>query len=184
MVRAAGRGERRRRRRSHAWDKMFASTLASTWMTKVILTRHGHVEGISPERFRGRTDLPLTELGQAQAKAVATRIARAWNRLTDPSENRALEFKGEFPRFENSLVSATIGINWSICGDLRQNPRIAFIEKRPSALAAMINWMKFRPVRLGCDHWVRASSLTATCNNGGAAWRWRIENGGEPRLPS
>jgi hypothetical protein len=52
------------------------------------------------------------------------------NRLTDPSENRALEFKGEFPRFENSLVSATIGINWSICGDLRQNPRIAFIEKK------------------------------------------------------
>jgi broad specificity phosphatase PhoE len=49
-----------------------------TSMTKVILTRHGHVEGISPERFRGRTDLPLTELGQAQAKAVATRIARAW----------------------------------------------------------------------------------------------------------
>jgi hypothetical protein len=75
------------------------------------------------------------------------------NRLTDPSENRALEFKGEFPRFENSLVSATIGINWSICGDVRQNPRIAFIEKRPSALATMINWMKFRPVRLGCDHW-------------------------------
>src|SRR5262249_37238720 len=70
------------------------------------------------------------------------------------------------------------------CGDLRQNPRIAFIEKRPSALAATINRMKFRPVRLGCDHWVRASSLTATCNNGGAAWRWRIESGGGPRLPS
>jgi broad specificity phosphatase PhoE len=47
-------------------------------MTKVIFIRHGHVEGISPERFRGRTDLPLTELGQAQAKAVAARIAGAW----------------------------------------------------------------------------------------------------------
>jgi len=40
-------------------------------MTKVILTRHGHVEGISPERFRGRTDVPLTELGTAQAEALA-----------------------------------------------------------------------------------------------------------------
>jgi broad specificity phosphatase PhoE len=46
-------------------------------MTKIILTRHGDVEGIKPERFRGRTELPLTELGQAQAKAVAARIT--WN---------------------------------------------------------------------------------------------------------
>jgi phosphoserine phosphatase len=48
-------------------------------MTKIILTRHGHVEGIEPERFRGRTDLPLTEIGDAQAKAVADRIAEAWS---------------------------------------------------------------------------------------------------------
>ncbi len=47
-------------------------------MTKLILTRHGHVEGIEPERFRGRTELPLTELGRAQAKAVASRIAALW----------------------------------------------------------------------------------------------------------
>ena len=48
-------------------------------MTKIILTPHGHVEGINPERFRGRTELPLTELGRAQAKAVAARIAKTWN---------------------------------------------------------------------------------------------------------
>jgi broad specificity phosphatase PhoE len=47
-------------------------------MTKIILTRHGHVEGIKPERFRGR-ELPLTELGWAQAKTVAARIAKTWN---------------------------------------------------------------------------------------------------------
>lgn len=47
-------------------------------MTKIILTRHGHVEGIDPPRFRGRTELPLTPLGQAQAKAVAARIAARW----------------------------------------------------------------------------------------------------------
>lgn len=47
-------------------------------MTKILLTRHGHVEGISPERFRGRADLPLTRLGEAQAAAVAGRIAAAW----------------------------------------------------------------------------------------------------------
>ncbi|MGH7090813.1 MAG: histidine phosphatase family protein, partial [Stellaceae bacterium] len=47
-------------------------------MTKIILTRHGHVEGIDPPRFRGRTELPLTSLGQAQARAVAVRIAARW----------------------------------------------------------------------------------------------------------
>ncbi|MFZ0559468.1 MAG: histidine phosphatase family protein [Methylovirgula sp.] len=45
---------------------------------KLILTRHGHVDGIDPERFRGRTDLPLTELGRGQVKAVAARIAALW----------------------------------------------------------------------------------------------------------
>ena len=44
-------------------------------MTKIILTRHGHVEGISPLRFRGQTELPLTERGRAQALATAARIA-------------------------------------------------------------------------------------------------------------
>jgi phosphoserine phosphatase len=44
-------------------------------MTKILLTRHGHVQGIKPERFRGREPLELTELGRAQAAAVAHRIA-------------------------------------------------------------------------------------------------------------
>jgi phosphoserine phosphatase len=48
-------------------------------LPKIILTRHGHVEGIEPPHFRGRTDLPLTPLGEAQAKAVAERIAAGWS---------------------------------------------------------------------------------------------------------
>jgi broad specificity phosphatase PhoE len=47
-------------------------------MTKILLTRHGHVEGIDPVRFRGQTDLPLTPRGVVQAQAVADRIARVW----------------------------------------------------------------------------------------------------------
>src|SRR3984893_12026640 len=46
-------------------------------MTKIILVRHGHVEGISPERFRGRADLALTPEGLRQAEASARRIGRA-----------------------------------------------------------------------------------------------------------
>jgi phosphoserine phosphatase len=47
-------------------------------VTKILLIRHGHVEGIEPERFRGRAPLPLTALGRAEAAAVARRVARTW----------------------------------------------------------------------------------------------------------
>lgn len=47
-------------------------------MTKLILVRHGHVEGISPERFRGRADLMLTAEGCQQAAATARRIHASW----------------------------------------------------------------------------------------------------------
>jgi probable phosphoglycerate mutase len=47
-------------------------------MTKLLLVRHGHVEGISPERFRGRAELPLTELGRREADATAKIIAANW----------------------------------------------------------------------------------------------------------
>lgn len=47
-------------------------------MTKVILTRHGHVAGIDPARFRGRAEIPLTEQGLREAQTVARRIASDW----------------------------------------------------------------------------------------------------------
>jgi probable phosphoglycerate mutase len=47
-------------------------------MTKIILVRHGHVEGISPERFRGRADLDLTPEGRRQAEATARRVRASW----------------------------------------------------------------------------------------------------------
>lgn len=47
-------------------------------MTKIILTRHGHVDGISPLRFRGQTELSLTPRGRAQVIATAARIAARW----------------------------------------------------------------------------------------------------------
>jgi phosphoserine phosphatase len=47
-------------------------------MTKILLTRHGHVEGIKPERFRGRAALDLTARGRAEAAALAQRIVGGW----------------------------------------------------------------------------------------------------------
>ena len=47
-------------------------------MTKIILVRHGHVDWIEPERFRGRAELPLSSLGRRQAQAAAGYIAATW----------------------------------------------------------------------------------------------------------
>ncbi|PXV59685.1 probable phosphoglycerate mutase [Dyella jiangningensis] len=47
-------------------------------MTRIILARHGHVDWIAPERFRGRAELPLSKLGELQAEALAGRIAQSW----------------------------------------------------------------------------------------------------------
>ncbi len=47
-------------------------------ITRIVIVRHGHVEGIEPERFRGRTDLELTGKGVEQAEAAGRRIAAMW----------------------------------------------------------------------------------------------------------
>lgn len=47
-------------------------------MVRLILVRHGHVEGIHPERFRGRTNLELTSRGLAEAERLSARIATRW----------------------------------------------------------------------------------------------------------
>jgi probable phosphoglycerate mutase len=47
-------------------------------MTRILVVRHGHVDGIDPPRFRGRTELALDALGVRQAAAVARRVAGAW----------------------------------------------------------------------------------------------------------
>ncbi|WP_454872145.1 histidine phosphatase family protein [Paraburkholderia xenovorans] len=42
---------------------------------RIILTRHGEVDGIDPPRFRGRMQLALTDLGRRQAQALANAVA-------------------------------------------------------------------------------------------------------------
>jgi broad specificity phosphatase PhoE len=48
-------------------------------MPKILLTRHGHVDGISPGRFRGQTELALSEKGLSQAAALAECISSEWH---------------------------------------------------------------------------------------------------------
>jgi len=81
-------------------------------MTKILLTRHGHVDGIKPERFRGREPLALTERGRADAQAIALRIAGAWKPCmiyTSPM-GRCIE--------TGAAIAKACGIAAEVCGDL------------------------------------------------------------------
>src|SRR5271163_3028096 len=42
---------------------------------RIVLVRHGHVEGIDPPRFRGQTDFALTVRGTRQAEMTRDLIA-------------------------------------------------------------------------------------------------------------
>ncbi len=81
-------------------------------MVKILLTRHGHVEGIAPERFRGREPLALTARGRAEAAAVAKRIAGAWQPdfiYTSPM-GRCVE--------TGAAIAKACGMTAQICDDL------------------------------------------------------------------
>ncbi len=49
--------------------------MTSVTRTTILLARHGHVEGISPPRFRGHSETGLTAEGERQAAALARAIA-------------------------------------------------------------------------------------------------------------
>jgi hypothetical protein len=57
------------------------------------------------------------------------------DRLTDSSENCALDFKREFQRFKICSISATIGIDRSTSRFFSRTFRISLGGKRPSRLA-------------------------------------------------
>ena len=81
-------------------------------MTKILLIRHGHVEGIMPARFRGRQPLELTAQGRAEAVAVAKRIASRWQPRTIYSSPMARCVKTA------EAVAEANGIAVQICDDL------------------------------------------------------------------
>ena len=81
-------------------------------MTKILLTRHGYVDGIKPERFRGREPLALTARGRAEAAAVAQRIADSWrpSHIYTSPMSRCIETA--------TVIAKACGIAAKICDDI------------------------------------------------------------------
>ncbi len=82
-------------------------------MTKLLLTRHGHVEGIKPERFRGRAPLPLTERGCREAALLAERIAGSFRpqRIYTSPMGRCVETGAAISRATGAPAAICAGLN-------------------------------------------------------------------------
>lgn len=134
-------------------------------MTQIILVRHGHVLGITPERFRGRTDLELTGRGRLQARATARYVAQRWHPVaiyTSPmgrclataeevrracgapvlvlQELNDLDY-GEWTNREHSEISKTypeLYQRWKQSPDLMQFPGGENLPRRAEQIAAAL----------------------------------------------
>lgn len=81
-------------------------------MARIVLVRHGHVEGIEPTRFRGRRDVDLSELGVRQAQATARRIAQQWR----PSAIYSSPLRRCIQTAE--AIAAALGLSIAVLDDL------------------------------------------------------------------
>jgi probable phosphoglycerate mutase len=83
--------------------------------TQVVLVRHGRTDWSAAGRHTGRTDVPLTDLGRAEAKAVADRLAalHADRVLTSPlaraADTAALAGFGDRAEVRDELVEWDYG---------------------------------------------------------------------------
>jgi probable phosphoglycerate mutase len=107
-------------------------------MTRILLVRHGHVDGIKPDRFRGRADLSLTALGEAQAAAVARRVASSWRvtRIYSSPARRCLATAAAISDACGVENTALDTLNDIDCGDWQLQTYEEVKSKEPALFAA------------------------------------------------
>lgn len=110
--------------------------------TKILLVRHGHVDGIHPERFRGRAEIPLSALGERQRLLTAARV----NESSEP----AIVFTSSLGRCiaTGEAIAAACNVQSLILPDLWDIDYGAWQwkthdEVRQSEPVAFESWKKF-----------------------------------------
>ena len=53
-------------------------------MTRIILVRHGQVDWLAPERFRGHAELPLVDRGRPRTLDALEQVTRRCPPMTKP----------------------------------------------------------------------------------------------------
>jgi broad specificity phosphatase PhoE len=88
-------------------------------MTYIILVRHGQTAWNREERFRGHADVPLDEVGLAQARAVAERIKLQWKPdvIYAGPLSRTIETARPTAELFNLAVQSDPGLIDVDCGD-------------------------------------------------------------------
>ncbi len=81
---------------------------------RVYLIRHGETEWTEQRRHTGRTDIPLTELGRARAKALAPKLA------TVPGVDSASVFVSPLLRARQTCELAGLGDRAQVWDDLAE----------------------------------------------------------------
>ena len=81
-------------------------------MTHILLVRHGQTAWNRSDRFRGQADVPLDEVGTAQAESTARRIASQWlvNAVYSSPISRALNTAQAVARPFNLSVQPHSGL--------------------------------------------------------------------------
>lgn len=82
-------------------------------MTRTILIRHGQTAWNKVERVRGQVDIPLDEVGLAQAEAAARRVTEQWQPAAVYSSplRRAVQTAQPLARLLGQDVQAEPGLN-------------------------------------------------------------------------
>ncbi|MFN2539148.1 MAG: histidine phosphatase family protein [Mycobacteriales bacterium] len=81
-------------------------------MSRVWILRHGETEWSRTGRHTGRTDVPLTAAGEAQARSLAPRLSRPWARvLASPLQRawRTAQLAGLQPTADEDLLEWDYG---------------------------------------------------------------------------
>src|SRR5437762_6946036 len=144
-------------------------------MTKLILVRHGHVEGISPERFRGRAELPLTDTGRREAEATAARIAANWRPAavyTSPL-GRCVETGAAIGKAVGLTPSVVLRLNDIDYGDWQELTRDEAYARWPAEIDlwyAHPDWAAI-PGGEPCSRYSRAWSRRCATSSGGILTR-------------
>ncbi len=82
-------------------------------MSEIHLVRHGEITQLTPRRFVGQSELPLTERGRSQMRLVAEYLAgRGVTRLVCSPLSRCVESAG--------IVGAALGLRPETVPDLRE----------------------------------------------------------------
>lgn len=133
------------------------SASATPLPSLVLLVRHGATEWSVSGQYTGRTDLPLTELGREQARAVRPIVARLLEGeeplvFTSPLQRAAETAKLAMPGVQATVTDSLMELDYGQCEGLKTSQ---IISKFP-------DWNLFET---GCPGGERPYEFAARCDS-------------------